>query len=124
MFGFGPATMVYLAAGDTDLRKRVEGVYGLERGRLRCEPRSGHVFLFCNGHNRLKILFFDGSGLWVCAKRLEKGCFYWPSTGDGQGKVILSHEELYLLIGGIDLAQTQARNWYREVTNEELSPRS
>jgi len=125
MFGFGPATRVYLAAGATDLRKSFEGLYGLVRDGLQCEPRSGHVFLFCNGqHNRLKILFFDGSGLWVCAKRLEKGCFYWPSTGDGQGKVILSHEELYLLIGGIDLAQTQARNWYREVTNEELSPRS
>ena len=124
MFGFGPATRVYLAAGATDLRKSFEGLYGLVLDRLRCEPRSGHVFLFCNGHNRLKILFFDGSGLWVCAKRLEKGCFSWPSTGDAQGKVILSHEELYLLIGGIDLAQTQARNWYREVTNEELSPRS
>jgi len=125
MFGFGPATRIYLATGATDMRKSFEGLYGLVRDRLRCEPRSGHVFLFCNAQrNRLKILFFDGSGLWVCAKRLEKGRFHWPSTGDPQGKVVLSHEELYLLMGGIDLAQTKARDWYREVTNEELSPLS
>ena len=125
MLGFGPATRIYLATGATDMRKSFEGLYGLVRDRLRCEPRSGHVFLFCNAQrNRLKILFFDGSGLWVCAKRLEKGRFHWPLTGDAQGKVVLSHEELYLLIGGIDLTQTKARDWYREVTNEELSPLS
>lgn len=125
MFGFGPATRIYLARGATDLRKSFEGLYGLVRDRLRCEPRSGHVFLFCNAQrNRLKLLFFDGSGLWVCAKRLERGRFYWPAAGDAQGKVVLSHEELYLLIGGIDLVQTKARAWYREVTNEELSTAS
>jgi transposase len=84
-----------------------------------------YLSLFCNRHrNRLKLIFFDGSGLWVCAKRLERGNFYWPATGDVQGKVVRSHEELHLLIGGIDLAQTKARDWYREVTNEELPPPS
>ena len=123
MFGFGPATRIYLAAGATDMRKSFEGLYGLVRDRLRCEPRSGHLFLFCNRQrNRLKLIVFDGSGLWVCAKRLERGQFYWPASGDVQGKVVLSHEELHLLIGGIDLAQTKARDWYREVTKEERSP--
>jgi transposase len=69
----------------------------------------------------LKILFFDGSGLWVCAKRLERGRFAWPQAGDSQGKIVLSHEELALLLGGIDLRQTQRRRWYREVTQEALS---
>ena len=51
------------------MRKSFEGLYGLVRDGLRCEPRSGHLFLFCNRHrNRLKLVFFDGSGLWVCAK--------------------------------------------------------
>ena len=119
MFGFGPATRIYLAVGATDMRKGFEGLYGLVRDQLRCEPLSGHVFLFCNKqHNRLKLIVFDGSGLWVCAKRLEKGCFRWPEAGDPQGKVVLSHEELSLLLGGIDLAKTKHKRWYRKASSE------
>ena len=122
MFGFGPATRIYLAVGATDMRKGFEGLFGLVRDRLQCEPLSGHVFLFCNGrHNRLKLIVFDGSGLWVCAKRLEKGRFRWPQAGDAQDKVVLSHEELALLLGGIDLAQTRRRPWYRRVTRDVRS---
>jgi transposase len=81
MFGVGPATRIYLAAGATDLRKNFDGLYGLARDRLSCDPLSGHVFLFSNAQrNRLKLLFWDGSGLWVCAKRLEKGRFRWPEA--------------------------------------------
>jgi transposase len=120
MFGLGPATRIYLAAGATDMRKGFEGLYGLVRDRLLCEPMSGHIFLFTNAqHNRLKLLFWDGSGLWVCAKRLEKGRFRWPEATEGQAKVVLSHEELALLLGGIDLAQTRRRNWHRVVTGLE-----
>jgi transposase len=73
------------------MRKSFEGLYGLVRDWLLCSPLSGHVFLFCNAQrNRLKLLVFDGSGLWVCAKRLE-GRFTWPEAGDAHGKVILSH---------------------------------
>jgi transposase len=119
VFGLGPATRIYLAAGATDMRKGFEGLYGLVRDRLLCEPLSGHVFLFCNAQrNRLKILFWDGTGLWVCAKRLPKGCFTWPQSGDAQGKLVLSQEELSLLLGGIDLATTKSKRWYRKVNIE------
>ena len=114
MFGVGPATHIYLAAGATDMRKGFEGLFGLVRDRLSCDPLSGHVFLFCNAQrNRLKLLFWDGSGLWVCAKRLEKGRFRWPEPDGEESKITLSHEELMLLIGGIDLAQTSRRAWHR-----------
>jgi transposase len=84
MFGWGGATRIYLAAGATDMRKGFEGLYGMARDRLRWDPLSGHVFLFANAQrNRLKLLFWDGSGLWVCAKRLEKGRFRWPETTGG-----------------------------------------
>ncbi|MGZ5233713.1 MAG: IS66 family insertion sequence element accessory protein TnpB [Burkholderiales bacterium] len=56
--------------------------------------------------------------LWVCAKRLEKGRFTWPQFGDVQGKVVLSHEELSLLLGGIDLAKTKHKQWYRKAPPE------
>jgi hypothetical protein len=48
VFGLGPATRIYLAAGVTDMRKGFEGLYGLVRDRLSCDPLSGHLFLFCN----------------------------------------------------------------------------
>jgi transposase len=115
MFGLSPATKVYLAAGATDLRKNFEGLHGLVRDRLALDPVSGHLFLFSNRErNRLKVLFWDGSGSWVCAKRLERGRFSWPEPEAGSGCVTLSHEAFALLIGGIDLSQTRRKNWYRK----------
>jgi transposase len=76
MFGLGPATRIYIAVGGVDMRKGFDGLYGLVRDRLGHDPLSGHLFLFANrGRTRLKVLVWDGSGLWVCAKRLEKGRF-------------------------------------------------
>jgi len=101
------------------MRKGFEGLYGLVRDRLSCEPLSGHLFLFCNAQrNRLKVLVWDGSGLWICAKRLEKGRFTWPQSGDAQGKINLRHEELSLLVGGIDLTKTKHKPWYRKASPE------
>jgi transposase len=114
MFSIGSATHIYVAAGSTDMRKGFEGLFGLVRDWLECDPLSGHVFLFSNAQrNRLKLLFWDGSGLWVCAKRLEKGRFRWPEAASGATKITLTQEELALLLGGIDLSQTKRRAWYR-----------
>ena len=99
-----------------------DGLYGLVRDQLLCDPLSGHVFLFSNAQrNRLKIIFFDGSGLWVCAKRIEKGRVHWPSVDQEQRKVVLTHEELTMLLGGIDFAQTRERKWYRKPIAKESS---
>jgi hypothetical protein len=74
VFGLGPATKIYVAVEAVDMRKGFEGLYGLVRDQLRHDPLSGHLFLFTNKtKTRLKALVWDGSGLWVCAKRLEKG---------------------------------------------------
>lgn len=119
MFGLGPATRVYVALGATDLRKGFDGLYGIVRDKLGLEVRTGHLFLFTNARrNRLKILLWDGSGVWVCAKRLERGRFSWPVAGDRSDRVTLSHEELSLLLGGIDLTQTRQKNWYRITVSE------
>ena len=55
---------------------------------------------------------------WVCAKRLEKGRFRWPEAASGQAKVVLTQEELTLLLRGIDLAETKRRRWYRNVSQD------
>jgi transposase len=114
IFGTGIATRVYLAVGATDMRKGFDGLYGMVRQRLEMDPLSGHLFLFCNrSRTRLKVLVWDGSGLWVCAKRLEKGCFSWPAPGEQTSKVTISAEELSLLLGGIDLSKTRRKTWWR-----------
>jgi transposase len=116
MFGIGLATKVYVAVGPTDMRKGFEGLYGLVRERLGVDPLSGHLFLFANARRtRLKVLVWDGSGLWVCGKRLEKGRFRWPCASADQQSVVLSHEELGLLLNGIDLERVNRRRWYRKV---------
>ena len=105
------------------MRKGFNGLDGLVRDRLELEPSSGHLFLFCNqSRNRLKILFWDGNGLWVCAKRLERGRFSWPQEQTEGDRVRLTQEELTLLLGGIDLERTRAKNWYRyEEKNLEIT---
>jgi len=119
VFGIGRATRIYLAPGATDMRKGFEGLYGLVRGRLQCEPLSGHIFLFCNARrNRLKLIYWDGSGLWVCAKRLQRGCFRWPQVSPGEVKVSLT-----MLIGGMDVQAAKPRPWYRKEIDEVSSPR-
>src|ERR1700757_250109 len=120
MFGFGPATRIYVAAGATDMRKNFNGLYGLVRDHLSCDPESGHVFLFANARrNRVKLVVYDGSGLWVCAKKLDGGRFRWPQRDGTVKKIVLTHEELALLLGGIDLTQTRPRKWYRKAAEKE-----
>jgi transposase len=108
-----------VALGATDMRKGFDGLYGIVRDKLGLEVRSGHLFLFANARrSRLKVLLWDGSGLWCCAKRLERGRFSWPLVGDGSDRVTLSHEELSLLLAGIDLTQTRRKDWYRKTVPE------
>ncbi|MGB9203964.1 MAG: IS66 family insertion sequence element accessory protein TnpB [Terriglobales bacterium] len=118
MLGLGAATRIYVATGATDMRLSFDGLYALVVGQLQQDPRTGHLFLFANKRrDRMKILFFDGSSLWVCARRMEQGRLHWPSSE--QGRMQLSREEFALLIGGIDLSATRKRKWYRRPHAEE-----
>ncbi len=112
----GPATRIFLATGATDLRKSFEGLSDLVRHRFQEDPLSGHLFVFANRiRTRVKVLYWDGSGLWCCAKRLERGCFSWPKTcAEQTGALRIVAEELTLLLSGIDLDKTRARQWWRK----------
>jgi transposase len=118
LFGLGLATKIYIAVEAIDMRKGFEGLHGLVRDHLGQDPLSGHLFLFTNKtKTRLKALVWDGSGLWVCAKRLEKGRFGWPvvASMDGQARSLtMRAEELAMLVNGLDMKQTKQRNWYRK----------
>jgi transposase len=97
-------------------------LHGLVRDHLGHDPMSGHLFLFTNrSRTRLKALVWDGSGLWVCAKRLEQGRFHWPVGADTDtdtdakdNSVSMRPEELAMLLNGLDLKRAEPRrNWYR-----------
>ena len=115
MFGLGPAARIYVGVEAVDMRKGFDGLFGLVRDYLGQDPMSGHMFLFCNrGRTRLKAVVWDGSGLWVCAKRLERGRFCWPRADAGGKHVTMRAEHLTLLLNGLDLAKvTPRKGWHR-----------
>jgi transposase len=118
VLGLGAATRIYVATGATDMRLSFDGLYALVVGQLQQDPQTGHLFLFANKRrDRMKILFFDGFSVWVCARRMEQGRLHWPSSEEG--RMQLSREEFALLIGGIDLSATKKRKWYRRDLGEE-----
>jgi transposase len=118
MIAATPATRVFLFEAAVDMRKGFEGLSALARDKLGEDPTSGHLFVFSNAaRNRLKILFWDGSGLWVCGKRLERGRFCWPSSEDARsagGKLRISAGELSMLLDGLDFGRAQKRRWWRK----------
>lgn len=114
MIALSPATRVYLAVGSTDLRRSFDGLFGLVQGPLQADPLSGHLFVFCNrSRTRIKVLYCDGSGLWVCAKRLEEGRFTWPEANGGAASAVCDLQALCLLLSGIDPKDTRRKRWWR-----------
>lgn len=114
MLTLATGVRVYLAPGPTDMRKSFTGLAALAKHVLREDPLSGHLFAFCNRRRSLlKVLYWDGTGFWVLAKRLERGTFAWPEVEPGQTHVRLSGEELAWILGGLDLEQAKRRTWWR-----------
>jgi transposase len=101
------------------LRKAYDGLAVLVRQSLGQDPLNGSLYVFCNRRrDRIKILFWEEGGYWLCARRLEEGTFRWPQQEGACARY--RREELLLLLGGIDLEQTQERKWYRrEATGAE-----
>jgi len=115
MLNFTGALKVYVAVQPADLRKSFTGLYALTANVLKERPESGGLFVFTNQRrNRVKALYWDGTGFWVMTKRLERGTFSWPVTvGDNGGKLELRPEALALLLDGVDLRQGSLRPWYQ-----------
>ena len=114
MVSFSPATRVFVATAPVDLRGSFNKLFALTQGVLQQDPLSGHWFVFTNRHrNRLKILFWDGTGLWLLTKRLEKGTFSWPKQIDPDKTTLrLNPQALAMLTDGVDLRGAKLRPWY------------
>jgi transposase len=116
MMCFTGALKIYLAIEPQDMRKSFNGLYAAAEHELGEDPRKGALFVFCNKRrNRIKTLYFDGTGVWISAKRLEAGTFSWPKpSGPNQKKLKLVPEALQLLLDGVDLRGAQLRPWYED----------
>ena len=114
MLSFPGSLKVYLAVESCDMRKSFNGLYALAEDTLKVDPKSGALFVFCNKRrNRIKILYFDGTGLWVMSMRLEQGTFSWPKSSEaGRAKLSLTPEAFAMLTDGIDLRDGCRRSWY------------
>ncbi|PWR21530.1 IS66 family insertion sequence element accessory protein TnpB [Zavarzinia compransoris] len=107
MIALAPGTRVYLACRPVDMRNGFDGLAAKAKEMIHQDPFSGHLFLFRGKRgDRLKALWWDGSGLCLIAKRLEKGSFVWPPLADGQYQ--LTSAQLALLIEGMDWRRTVA----------------
>lgn len=102
-------TRIWIAAGLTDLRRGFQGLSSLVETVLEQQPYSGHVFAFRGKRGHLiKLLWFDGDGLCLFQKRLERGRFVWQQATSGT--VALTRAKLSMLLEGIDWRQPQ-RTW-------------
>ena len=110
---FPSGTRVWLATGHTDMRRGMNGLALQVQEVLQRDPYGGHVFVFRGRRgNLLKILWSDGQGICLFAKRLEHGRFIWPAPADGV--VTISAGQLGYLLEGIDWRMPQ-RTWRPEL---------
>jgi transposase len=113
VLSFTGGLKVFGALEPCDLRKSFGGLEVLVSERLGEDLRQGALFVFSHRrHTRLKMLSWDGTGLWLLVKRLEQGTFSWPKALDPQAiKLKLAPEALAMLTDGIDLRGAKLRPW-------------
>ena len=113
MLAFPAAIQIFVAVQPVDMRKSFNGLWSAVSAQLGEDPKSGAVFAFINRERtRLKLLYWDGTGVWVLAKRLEQGRFSWPAASDQRTKLALAPEALALLVGGVELKRGSLKAWY------------
>jgi transposase len=121
MLSFTGGLKVWVGLEPCDMRKGYEGLSTLVRQSFGLSVTSGALFVFTNRiRTRIKILYWDGTGLWLMSKRLEKGRFSWPQSGDEEKtRIALRPEALAMLTDGIELRGGRMAPWYRK--NDEKS---
>jgi transposase len=114
---------VCLAVQPADLRRGFEGLALLVRGALQEDERSSKIFVFTNKRrDRIRLLYWDGTGLWILTKKLEAGTFAWPKVPEGAAKIALRVEALERLLSGIELKGARLRPWYEDPAAASRAP--
>jgi transposase len=104
---------IFVAVAPVDLRRGLDGLCALIQHGLALNPFDGAWYLFRNkAGTRLKLVVFDGTGFWLCYRRLERGRWVWPQPGDAVLR--LSYTQCLVLLQGGD--------WRRVERPEEFRP--
>ena len=112
MLSLVPSQRIFLAVEPVDMRKQFDGLWALAVEQLHEDPFSGALFVFINKNRTLiKMIIWDGAGVWLVAKRLGKARFSWPLGSDGT-KLTLEPAALTMLLSGIDLKDGCKKAWY------------
>lgn len=102
---------VYLAVGNTDMRKSINGLSIMVEQVMEQNPFAGDLFVFCNRRrNMIKILYWDHNGFCVWHKRLEEHRFTWPRTREEV--ITIGQKELEWLLAGLDYTHAHKRLRY------------
>lgn len=111
MLSLPPSVRIFLYTQPADMRRSFDGLAAMTRDLIKRDPLSGHLFVFFNRRrDRVKILFWDRSGLCLWYKRLEQGVFKPPvSKGPNSASVEMESAELALILEGIDLSGARRR---------------
>jgi len=118
------STDIYAYCEPVDMRKGYEGLAGLVRNEMNLDPLSGALFLFTNRRGtHAKILLFDGTGMCIYAKRLERGRFAKLWRWASQRRLVLKPSELQLFLEGSDLVG-RFRVSPDPIDEKDLAPRS
>ncbi|HVT56769.1 MAG TPA: IS66 family insertion sequence element accessory protein TnpB [Thermoanaerobaculia bacterium] len=112
------STRVLVCREPLDMRRSFDGLEAAVRERLQENPLSGALFVFWNRRrDRLKILSFDGTGLWIWYKRLESGRFELPGQPGDSPEI--SSADLLMVLEGIEFASARRRRRWRRGTGQE-----
>jgi transposase len=102
MWGLNSQASVYVHVEPVDGRRGVNGLVAIVEQSLRCDAFAPSCFVFSNrARNRVRIVYWERNGFWLCTKRLEKEKFIWPRAGSTA--VSLTLAQLQWLLAGVDL---------------------
>ena len=108
MIRFDDISEIYLVKGVTDLRKGIDGYAALVSSELQRSPTDHSLYIFCNrDRNKLKCLYYDGTGVWLLYKRMDKGHFRWIRSESTEAMTI-THQQLTWLLEGLKIEQKYA----------------
>jgi transposase len=120
MLALSSSCRYFLYGKGTDMRCGFYSLAGLVRNELGQDPLNGDIFIFIGKRaNQIRLLQWDRDGFALYSKRLEQGTFQWPKGKGDANPLLLSDQELLLILGGIELQSIKLRKRYRLLENQK-----